>query len=233
MNAFLIPSGFRFLPILAVGCLLAGLPSSVRAGLLISQLTDGGTPALAVASASSATTRLVYQSQGENQPRSHDKGNHSLNAIVPLALTLVVPAGTMPVTLDTPAPPSPPPPPLPPPPPPPPSLPTPPPSPPPGGLVSGVPEPGSLGLALTGIGTALLTWLCRQWVNSTSANNRGVLRKRYASATLDRVQLCQRLQSGSTWGRLRAETLEPLSWIPKPQILHPHPNDRFYSQHPK
>lgn len=174
MNAFLTSPGRRFLPFLAIGCLLADLPSPARAGMLNSRLTDQATLALSSASALCQTARVVYDSQGESQLRLRDAQSSRPNAVAALVLTLIIPAGTTPVIPDWP--PSPPPP-LPPPPPPAPPPPTPPPPPPPpptpppgGGHVAGAPEPRALVLALTGSGSAFLAWLRRRRAKSIAAN---------------------------------------------------------------
>jgi hypothetical protein len=182
MNATLNPPSHRFLPLLAMCCLLAGLPSSARAGILVSQLTDRATLALTSASAPGLTARIVYESQGENRHPVRDTKRNLSSAFSALALALVIPAGTAPVIPNTPSPPPPslPPPPAPPPslpPPPPPILSSPPPSPSPGGHVFGTPEPGSLVLALSGSGAALLAWLGCRRSNSTAVNRCATRRK--------------------------------------------------------
>jgi hypothetical protein len=175
MNAFLTLPGRRFLPLLVMCCLLAGVPSPAQAGMLNSRLADQATLALSSSSLPSPTVQVVYDSQGEKQLRVREAQSSRPNAFAALALTLIIPAGTIPVTPDAPPmpPPPPPSPPPPPPPPPPPVIQSPPPPPPPppgGGHVAGSPEPGALVLALTGSGTALLSWL-RRWRAKASAAN--------------------------------------------------------------
>jgi len=161
MNAFMTVPGRRFLPLLAMGCILAGLPSSTRAGLLSSSLTERAALDLSNPSASGLTTRVVYESQGGNPPRMRGPKSSRSHALAALAFTMIIPAGTTPVIADAPAPPPPPPPP--PPTSPPSSSPSTPSTPTPGGgQAAGTPEPGSLVLALTGSGAALLVWLRRR-----------------------------------------------------------------------
>ncbi len=182
MNAILNPPSHRLLPLLAMSYLLAGLPASARADMLGSQLTDRATLALTSASACGPTVRIVYESQGENPHRVRDSKRSVPDAFSALALTLVIPAGAIPVIPNTSSPPLPPPSLSPPPPPPlPPPLPPipspPPPSPSPGGHIFGSPEPGSLALALSGSGAALLAWLCCCRSKSTAANGRATRRQ--------------------------------------------------------
>lgn len=163
MNAFLAHCGRCFLPLLAIGCLGAGLPAAARADLLTSRLADRATRSANNSSASGPSVRVVYESQEGKEPRTYDTDSSGQAALAAAALILVVPAGTMPVFSDGPPPP--------PPPPPPPGdghtsggPPSPPPPPPNGPPTHSNPEPGSLVLALTGSGTALLAWLRRRRV---------------------------------------------------------------------
>jgi hypothetical protein len=156
MNALLTSRGHRFLPLLAMGCVLFGLPQRASAGMFNSRLTDRPTLALAGLSTIGLTARVVYESQGEKESKMHEGEQGHPSPLAALMLTLIIPAGTV---ADSPSPPPPPPPP----PPPQQTTSTPPPTVPPGGgVVSSTPEPGALLLALTGGGTAMLTWLRRR-----------------------------------------------------------------------
>jgi hypothetical protein len=168
MNALWTYRGRRFLPLLAMGYVLTGLPLGANAGMLSSRLTDRATLALASPSPRGLTARIVYQSQGENQPQLRPTELSRPAALAALALISIIPAGTLPVISDgSPPPPEPPPPnPTPTPPPPPPPTP-PPPTTPGGGHIASTPEPGTLMLALTGCGSGILTWLRRRRANST------------------------------------------------------------------
>jgi hypothetical protein len=172
MNAFLTLPSRRFLPLLAMGCILTSLPASAYAGLLNIWPADRAALAWATPCVCGPTAQVIYASQDFPtrlpRPQGRPLPAQQVDNTAALLLTLIIPAGTMPVIADAPSLPPPPPPPLPPPPPPPPpppSSPPPPPPPPPppgGGHIAGSPEPGTLVLALTGSGTALLVWLRRR-----------------------------------------------------------------------
>lgn len=163
MNAFVTSRGRRFLPLLAMCCLLAGLPLSAHAGLLTSRMSDGATLTSTDSSAPGLAARVVYESQGKNQSQVPATENSFRGALAVAALILIVPAGTAAVSSQS----------APPPPPPPPPSSSSPDLPPGGGHISGgpppggpstnsTPEPGSILLALTGCGAALLVWLRRR-----------------------------------------------------------------------
>lgn len=172
MNALWTLRGRRFLPLLAMGYVLAGLPFGAQAGPMSIRLTDWAVLALANPTARGLTARVVYESQGENPPRVRDVSARPSGALAALTLISIIPAGTMPVIADgsppPPAPPpaSPPPPPSAPPPPPPSQPPPPPPTNPGGGHIASTPEPGTLMLALSGGGSVLLVWLRRRRAKS-------------------------------------------------------------------
>jgi hypothetical protein len=173
MNATLTSRGRRLLPLLAICCGLASFPAPAQAGILVSHLTDKATPSQADALAGRTAARVVYQSRREEEETA-EEAPHSerpvFGALPALAVILVIPAGTLPVTQPTIG-----------------SVPNPPPpppssggSPPPdggGGHVSGgggggpqgSPEPASLILALTGSGMAGLLALARRRRRSTVA----------------------------------------------------------------
>lgn len=175
MNAFVIARSHRFLPLLAIGILLTGLTPRARAEMLRSHLTNRTALALILPSVDSLTPHVVYDSQGEKRIEMSVGKRSRSSLLTALALTLIIPAGTMAVNTGAPSPP-------PPPPPPPPSPPPPPPPPPPpatssspsappdggGGAISGgppsagTPEPATLVLALTGGGAAMLSLLRRR-----------------------------------------------------------------------
>jgi hypothetical protein len=157
MNAFLTFRGRRFLPLLAMCCVLAGFPRNAHADLLTSRLTNRATLTSTGSAAPIQAARVVYESQGENDPPVRAVESSPHGALAAAALILVIPAGTMAVSFNAAPPPPPPPPPT-----------TSPPTSPGDGHTSGVPptsgtpEPGSLVLALTGSGTMLLGWLRRR-----------------------------------------------------------------------
>src|SRR6185312_9728594 len=72
MNAFLTKPGRRFLPLLAMSCLLAGLPTEGRAGLLTSRLTDRTTVLSTNSSAAGPSVQVVYESQEGSVSRVRD-----------------------------------------------------------------------------------------------------------------------------------------------------------------
>jgi hypothetical protein len=176
MNVLVTSRGRRLLPLLAMGCVFAGWPGFAQADLLTSRLTDRASLARSDSDVRGSSARVVFASQ-EPEAIKPDKAELARQqALAALALILVVPAGTMPMIAEVPTPP--------PPPPPQPQQTTPTPTPTDGhpttggsstnggttgGHISGGPtptvsnpEPGSLVLALTGSGTALLAWLRRR-----------------------------------------------------------------------
>lgn len=164
MDVSLSYRGGRFLPLLAMACIVTALPAPAHADLFTSRLTDRASFAPIGPSASGSTARVVYESAEEKKPEVPDGKRHSPRMLTALTLILIVPAGTLPVGFGTSSQPLPPPP----------SPPhisssSPPSTAPGGGTIggggsspsSGTPEPGTLLLMLTGCGTTLLGWLRR------------------------------------------------------------------------
>jgi hypothetical protein len=97
MNAFATLRGRRFLPLLAMGCVLAGSATMVRADQLTSRLTDRPSPDSADDTARGPSARLFFASQGAAQTMTSAVHTAPSNALAALATVLIIPAGTQPM----------------------------------------------------------------------------------------------------------------------------------------